>query len=109
MAASSSAVPWAFGTLNQSRSFNNQYHPEDPRTTRVAAWAWPKMPCFTVKTARFAHIVVDFQFAGISAGSSGVPTSGSSRVLTGPLNDRLAPDSHPIQTPSARAMVTTGA
>ena len=59
--------------------------------------------------AHFAHIVVGAHFAGISAGSSDVPTSGSSRVLTGPLNVRLAPASHPIQTPSARAMVTTGA
>ncbi len=49
------------------------------------------------------------QFVGISAGSSGVPTSGSSSVLTGPVNVRLAPASQAIQTPSARAMVTSGA
>ena len=49
------------------------------------------------------------QSAGISAGSSGVPTSGSSRVLTGPLNVFLAPATQAIHTPSAKAMVTTGA
>ena len=48
-------------------------------------------------------MIIAVQFAGISAGSSGVPTSGSSTVLTGPLNVFLAPASHAIQTPSAKS------
>lgn len=57
----------------------------------------------------FHQIAFWAQFVGISAGSSCVPTSGSSSVLTGPVNVRLAPASQAIQTPSARAMVTSGA
>lgn len=49
------------------------------------------------------------QSVGINAGSLGVPMLGSSTVLTGPLNVFLAPAIHPIQTPIARAMVTSGA
>ncbi len=53
---------------------------------------------------RVAH-----RYVGISAGSAGVSTSGSSTVLTGPLNVFLAPASHAIQTPAITTIVTSGA
>jgi hypothetical protein len=49
------------------------------------------------------------RYVGINAASAGVSTSGSSTVLTGPLNVFLAPASQAIQTPAITTIITSGA